>query len=104
MLHGLKYDFIEDLLINLRLLNPRPSVMAENGVIRYRTSQRKTNKPTGGDVDADFLNEAKLRINSIHRTNQKHFEQHAGIDARTLIKLSAQGAAFVHDNRNVDGF
>src|SRR5690606_40911670 len=59
MLHGLKYDFIEDLLINLRLLKPPPAVLAENGVMRYRIGQRKTNKPTVGDVDPDFLNEAR---------------------------------------------
>src|SRR5690606_22138225 len=104
MLHGLKYDFIEDLLINLRLLKPPPAVLAENGVMRYRIGQRKTNKPTVGDVDPDFLNEASFRTNSVQITDQKHFEQHDRIDARTPIILTIQGAAFFRDKRKVDGF
>src|SRR5690606_37082485 len=104
MLHGLKYDFIEDLLINLRLLKPPPAVLAENGVMRYRIGQRKTNKPTVGDVDPDFLNEAYFRTNSVQITDQKHFEQHDRIDARTPIILTIQGAAFFRDKRKVDGF
>src|SRR5690606_40897524 len=104
MLHGLKYDFIEDLLINLRLLKPPPAVLAENGVMRYRIGQRKTNKPTVGDVDPDFLNEASFRTNSVQKTDQKHVEQHDRIDARTPIILTIQGAAFFRDKRKVDGF
>src|SRR5690606_21348938 len=104
MLHGLKYDFIEDLLINLRLLKSPPAVLAENGVMRYRIGQRKTNKPTVGDVDPDFLNEASFRTNSVQITDQKHFEQHDRIDARTPIILTIQGAAFFRDKRKVDGF
>src|SRR5690606_5624436 len=104
MLHGLKYDFIEDLLINLRLLKPPPAVLAENGVMRYRIGQRKTNKPTVGDVDPDFLNEASFRTNSVQITDQKHFEQHDRIDARTPIILTIQGAAFFRAKRKVNGF
>src|SRR5690554_2495353 len=104
MLHGLKYDFIEDLLINLRLLKPPPAVLAENGVMMYRIGQRKTNKPTVGEVDPDFLNEASFRTNSVQITDQKHFEQHDRIDARTPIILTIQGAAFFRDKRKVDGF
>src|SRR5690606_15709730 len=104
MLHGLKYDFIEDLLINLRLLKSPPAVLAENGVMRYRIGQRKTNKPTVGDVDPDFLNEASFRTNSVQITDQKHFEQHDRIDARTPIISTIQGAAVFRDKRKVDGF
>src|SRR5690606_22988099 len=71
---------------------------------RYRIGQRKTNKPTVGDVDPDFLNEASFRTNSVQITDQKHFEQHDRIDARTPIILTIQGAAFFRDKRKVDGF
>src|SRR5690606_22699163 len=37
-------------------------------------------------------------------TDQKHFEQHDRIDARTPIILTIQGAAFFRDKRKVDGF
>src|SRR5690606_2347948 len=56
------------------------------------------------DVDPDFLNEASFRTNSVQITDQKHFEQHDRIDARTPIILTIQGAAFFRDKRKVDGF
>src|SRR5690606_12779143 len=59
---------------------------------------------TVGDVDPDFLNEASFRTNSVQITDQKHFEQHDRIDARTPIILTIQGAAFFRDKRKVDGF
>src|SRR5690606_27306988 len=104
MLHGLKYDFIEDLLINLRLLKPPPAVLAENGVMRYLSGQIKTYKPTLGDFDQYFLNEASFRTNSVQITDKKHFEKHDRIDERTRIILTIQGVAFVRDKRKVDGF
>src|SRR5690606_33922605 len=55
-------------------------------------------------VDPDFLNEASFRTNSVQITDQKHFEQHDRIDARTPIILTIQGAAFFRDKRKVDGF
>src|SRR5690606_17746786 len=42
--------------------------------------------------------------NSVQITDQKHFEQHDRIDARTPIILTIQGAAFFRDKRKVDGF
>src|SRR5690606_7402513 len=50
------------------------------------------------------LNEASFRTNSVQITDQKHFEQHDRIDARTPIILTIQGAAFFRDKRKVDGF
>src|SRR5690606_7022280 len=48
--------------------------------------------------------EASFRTNSVQITDQKHFEQHDRIDARTPIILTIQGAAFFRDKRKVDGF
>src|SRR5690606_12386735 len=45
-----------------------------------------------------------FRTNSVQITDQKHFEQHDRIDARTPIILTIQGAAFFRDKRKVDGF
>src|SRR5690606_19838739 len=104
MLHGLKYDFIEDLLINLRLLKSPPAVLAENGVMRYRIGQRKTNKPTVGDVDPDLLNQASVRTDSVQVPDHKPVEQHGRRDARTPIILPVHGAAFFRDERRGDGF
>jgi hypothetical protein len=36
VLNRLKHDFIEDFLVNLRLLKPPPAVLTESGVMRYR--------------------------------------------------------------------
>src|SRR5690606_41690484 len=102
MLHGLKYDFIEDLLINLRLVKPPPAVLAEKGVMSYRIGQRKTNKPTVGDVDPDILNEASFRTNSVQITDEKHFQQHDRSYARTPNLVTIQGAAIFRLNRKVD--
>src|SRR5690606_3048987 len=45
-----------------------------------------------------------FRTNSVQINDQKPFEQHDRLDARTPIILTIQGAAFIRDNRNVDGF
>jgi hypothetical protein len=94
MLNGLKDDFIEDLLINLRLLKPPPAVLTEDGVMRHRIGQGKSNKPTVGDIKSDLFNEASFRANSVQVTYEQHLEQHDRVNTGASIIFAVQGRHF----------